>query len=164
MKKFITINKKNPWFWAFIILVIALFFMIPLLSLDAGNTGDEDSFQIPQGNNVLNYYKTDGKDTTCLNFQNLKYYGSSFDVIMAAFNDTFHIDDISTSRHIFNSFFGWLSILFVGLIAYLIGGWRAGVISMVLLFLSPRFLGHSYNNPKDIPFAASIIAAIYFMF
>jgi hypothetical protein len=34
---------------------------------------------------------------------------------------------------------------------------------MALLLLSPRFLGHAYNNPKDIPFAAAITAGCYFM-
>ncbi len=163
MKQFIEKNKKNVWFWMFAIIAIALFFTIPLLSLNSGNTGDEDSFQIPQGENVLNYYRTGGEDTTCLSFENLKYYGSSFDVLTGFFNDLFHIDNINISRHIFNSLFGWLTILFVGLIGYFIGGWRAGVFSMLLLFLSPRFLGHSFNNPKDIPFAAAITGAIYFM-
>ena len=31
------------------------------------------------------------------------------------------------------------------------------------MFLSPFFLGHSMNNPKDIPFAATYIMAIYFI-
>ncbi len=163
MKQFIEKNKKNVWFWTFSIIAIALFFIIPLLSLNSGNTGDEDGFQIPQGKNVLNYYRTGGEDTTCLSFENLKYYGSSFDVITGFFNDFFQIDNINISRHIFNSLFGWLTIFFVGLIGYFIGGWRAGVFSMLLLFLSPRFLGHSFNNPKDIPFAAAITGAIYFM-
>jgi hypothetical protein len=73
------------------------------------------------------------------------------------------MDNIHTTRHIFNSLLGWLAILFVGLIACKIAGWRAGVFAMILLFASPRFLGHSFNNCKDIPFAAAIIAAIFFM-
>jgi hypothetical protein len=34
---------------------------------------------------------------------------------------------------------------------------------MALLLLSPRFLGHAYNNPKDIPFAAAMTAGCYFL-
>lgn len=163
MKKLFQANKNNIWFWLFFGILLVLFFLMPILSLDAGNTGDEDTYQIPQGEYVLDWFKTGGKDTTALNFKDLKYYGSSFDVIMAFFNRTFDVDNINTTRHIFNSFFGWLAILFASLIAYKAGGWRAGVITMVLLFLSPRFLGHSFNNPKDIPFAASVIMALYFM-
>jgi hypothetical protein len=163
MKQFFNENKKNPWFWAFFILIIATLLAMPIMSKNAGNSGDEDGFQIPQGRNVVNYYKTGGEDTTCMSFQNLKYYGSSPDVIAEYWNRTFEVENISQTRHIFNSIYGWLVLLFAGLLAYLIGGWRAGVFAMLLLFFSPRFLGHTFNNPKDIPFAAAVMAAIYFM-
>lgn len=173
MKKFLSENRDNPWFWAFVAIAAILLFVMPIMSKSAGNSGDEDGFQIPQGNFVLNYYKTDGADTTCLqdmveidgNKQgwNLKYYGCSFDVLTAWFNDTFGIDDIAKSRHIFNSLCGWFIVLFGGLIAWRIGGWKAGVFTLLLMFLSPRLLGHSFNNPKDIPFAAGVIMSIYYM-
>lgn len=173
MKKFFSENKNNLWFWAFVAIAAILLFAMPLMSTGAGNSGDEDGFQIPQGEFVLNYYKTDGADTTCLqdmveidgNKQgwNLKYYGCSFDVLTAWFNDTFGINDIAKSRHIFNSLCGWLIVLFGGLIAWRLGGWKAGVITLLLLFLSPRLLGHSFNNPKDIPFAAGVVMSLYYM-
>ncbi|RMF32233.1 MAG: hypothetical protein D6765_00620, partial [Bacteroidetes bacterium] len=37
------------------------------------------------------------------------------------------------------------------------------MLALIFLFLSPRFLGHSLMNPKDIPFAAGYIVALYFM-
>jgi hypothetical protein len=163
MKHFFEKNKKNPWFWAFFTLITVTLFALPIMSKDAGNSGDEDGFQVPQGRNIVNYFKTNGEDTTCMSFQNLKYYGSSPDVIAEYWNRTFKVEDISQTRHIFNSLYGWLALLFAGLTAYLIGGWRAGVLTVLLLFFSPRFLGHSFNNSKDIPFAAAVMAAIYFM-
>ncbi|MCQ2278333.1 MAG: phospholipid carrier-dependent glycosyltransferase [Bacteroidales bacterium] len=163
MKKLFTENRNNLWFWLFIGVAAVLFFVMPIMSKDAGNSGDEDGFQIPQGYNVLNYYKTDHADSTCMTFENLKYYGCSFDVITAWINETFHVESISTTRHIANAFLGWVVVLFVGLIAYRLGGWRAGVMAMLLMFLSPRFLGHSFNNPKDIPLAAGVIMSIYYI-
>jgi tetratricopeptide (TPR) repeat protein len=157
MKKYLSYQN------AFIAVAAILLLTMPLLSLSAGNSGDEDGFQIPQGNHVVNWYRTLGKDTSCFTFKNLKYYGASFDVIAAFVNQTFGIDNIHTTRHIFNALFGWLCVLFAGLIAARIAGWRAGLLAMVLLVVSPRFLGHSFNNPKDIPFAASVIMALYFM-
>ncbi len=156
-------NRKNPWFWAFVAVAIAAFVALSVMSQDAGNSGDEDGFQIPQGRNVVNYFATGGEDTTCMTFQNLKYYGSSPDVIAEFVNRSFEVDNIHQTRHLFNAWMGWLAILFSGLIAWVIGGWRAGVFTMLLLFFSPRFLGHSLNNPKDIPFAAACIGAIYYM-
>lgn len=163
MKKLFIDNKKSPYFWAFLAIAVISFFLIPLLSRDAGNSGDEDGFQVPQGKNIVNYFKTDGADSTCITFDNLRFYGSSPDVLTQYFNDAFGVEDIHITRHYFFSFFGWLAILMAGLIAYWVGGWRAGVFALLLLLLSPRFLGHSFNNPKDIPFAAAVVTSIYFM-
>lgn len=173
MKKLFSENKNNVWFWLFIGLAAVLFFAMPLMSRNAGNSGDEDKFQIPQGRFVMDYYKSDGTDTTCmmdvvnLNGKdqnwNLKYYGCSFDVVTEWINQTFGIDDIARTRHICNSLLGWLIVLFGGLIAYRMGGWRAGVFAMLLLFFSPRLLGHSFNNPKDIPMAAGVVMSIYYI-
>ena len=173
MKRLFTENRNNIWFWLFIGLATVLFFAMPLMSRSAGNSGDEDKFQIPQGRFVMDYFRSDGADTTCLQDVvtlngkeqgwNLKYYGCSFDVVTEWINETFGIDDIARTRHICNAFLGWLIVLFGGLIAYRMGGWRAGVFAMLLLFFSPRLLGHSFNNPKDIPLAAGIIMSIYYM-
>lgn len=163
MKAFFEHNRRNPWFWAFLGIAAILLFAMPLMSRSAGNSGDEDGFQIPQGNNVLEYYRTDHQDTTCMSFENLKYYGCSFDVVTAWINQTFHVDDIHLTRHAANAFLGWVTVLFAGLIAWRIGGWRAGVFAMLLMFLSPRFLGHSFNNPKDIPLAAGVTMALYYI-
>ena len=81
MKQFWEENKKNLWFWLFIVVALSTAVALPLMSLDAGNSGDEDGFQVIQGRNVINYFESDGADTTCFSFSNLKYYGSSPDVI-----------------------------------------------------------------------------------
>ncbi|GHT23247.1 hypothetical protein AGMMS4957_14540 [Bacteroidia bacterium] len=54
-------------------------------------------------------------------------------------------------------------MLFVGLLAQLIGGWRAGCLALLLIFFSPHIVGHSFNNSKDLPFAAFAVAAIYYI-
>ena len=173
MKKLFTENKGNVWFWLFVGIAAILFFAMPMMSRSAGNSGDEDKFQIPQGRFVMDYYRTDGADSTCLQDVvylsgknqnwNLKYYGCSFDIVTEWINETFGVEDIATTRHACNALLGWIIILFGGLIAYRIGGWRAGVFAMLLLFFSPRLLGHSFNNPKDIPFAAGVTMFIYYM-
>ena len=165
--------KNKIWSWLFLALAALLFFLMPVMSFTAGNSGDEDKFQIPQGRFVLDYYRSDGADTTCLQdvvnlngkdqSWNLKYYGCSFDVVTQWINDTLGCEDIARTRHICNAFLGWLIVLFGGLIAWRIGGWRAGFFAMLLLFFSPRLLGHSFNNPKDIPLAAGVIMTIYYI-
>lgn len=175
--------KREPWFWGFLALALSMLVAMLFMSNTAGNSGDEDKFQIPQGKFVMDYYKSDGQDKTCmqdvvtLNGKeqnwNLKYYGCSFDVVTEWINETLGLEDIARTRHNCNALLGWLIVLFGGLIAYQAGkvsgngneerrGWRAAVVTMLLLFLSPRLLGHSFNNPKDIPFAAGVIMFIYY--
>ena len=173
MKNFFVENKRNGWFWLFVAIAAVLLFAMPLMSRTAGNSGDEDKFQIPQGRFVLDYYASDGADTTCLQDVvkfgersqewNLKYYGCSFDVVTEWINRTLGIEDIARTRHACNALMGWLIVLFGGLIAWRIAGWRAGSLAMLLLFFSPRLLGHSFNNPKDIPLAAGVVMSIYYM-
>lgn len=140
-----------------------LLILMPLMSLKSGISGDEETFHYPHGKNVFNYYATLGKDTTCLHYENsaLEMYGPVFDVITVAVIKILHAEDEYMVRHILNSIAGWSAILFASLIAVMLGGWRAGIITLVFMFLSPRFLGHSYNNPKDIPFTAAYIFTIY---
>ena len=163
MKQFWEKNKKNIWFWLFVVLALAAAVAMPMMSLDAGTSGDE-GYNVEQGRNVVNWFESNGADTTCFTYQNMKYYASSPDVVMEFVNRKCGVDDVLVTRHIFNSLTGWLAILAVGLIACMLGGSRAGVFAMLLLFLSPRFLGHTFNNPKDIPFAAAVIMAVYGMF
>ena len=66
MKAFFAENKRNVWFWLFVATAVILLFAMPLMSRSAGNSGDEDKFQIPQGRFVLDYFASDGADTTCL--------------------------------------------------------------------------------------------------
>ncbi|MCL2435894.1 MAG: hypothetical protein FWD09_07145 [Lentimicrobiaceae bacterium] len=166
MKQFFIENKKNLWFWTFLILAVGAFFAMPIMSKDAGQSGDEYSHH-EQSKYVYNYYASFGKDTTAITPRpkdyNQPYYGQFADNLAYFVAKTFSISDEYLVRHCVNSLFGWLAILFSALIAYRIAGWRAGVITFILLFLSPRFLGHSFNNLKDIPFAASIVMALYYI-
>ncbi len=147
----------------FYVLAGLLFILMPLLSLNSGISGDEETFHYPHGKNVFNYYKTFGKDTTCLHYNNsvLHMYGPVFDLATVCVIKVVNPKDEYKVRHIMNSLTGWAAILFAGLIAVMLAGWRAGIITMIFMFLSPRFLGHSFNNPKDIPFAAAYIFTIY---
>ena len=45
---------------------------------------------------------------------------------------------------------------------HLAGTW-GGVLAILMLALTPPFYGHAFNNPKDIPFAAGSIWALYYL-
>lgn len=167
MKSFFNENKKNAYFWGFFVLAILTLVLLPVLSKDAGMSGDEE-FHYVQAERVYNYYKTLGKDSSAAvvsesqkAYQYLPYYGQVVDNFAYLITKTFDIEDVYGTRHIVNAVFGWLAMFFAALIAYRIAGWRAATITLLLMFLSPRFLGHSFNNLKDLPLATGIIFGIY---
>ncbi|MBW1822457.1 MAG: hypothetical protein JRI92_12005 [Deltaproteobacteria bacterium] len=149
----------------FISIAFALFFIIPIMSYDSGISGDEQRFHYLHGQNVYNYFATGGQDSTALLYGNsvLHLYGPAFDLVTVIVNKILNVDNEYEFRHILNGFAGWLAILYAGLLATLLAGWRAGIITIVLMFLSPRFLGHAFNNPKDIPFAMAFVFTLFYL-
>lgn len=152
----------------FMAFALILLVGMPIAAYNSGISGDE-FVQYKQGKAVLDWFLNFGEVTD----QNrtavedpktlLHLYGSSFDVVTAAFNRIFNIENEYEWRHVLNSLTGWLLIVFCGLLAVKIRGWRAGLLAMFLVFVSPRILGHSWNNPKDIPFAMSYIIGLYYI-
>ena len=164
MKKIFQNNKNNPWFWLFLSLSVIIFFLLPLLSLDAGNSGDEDAWQYPHSERVYNFYTSFGKDTTYRTVPEMNPYGMWYETIIVGICKAGHIENYQTARHICNSLMGFIAILFAALLAKNLGGWRAGFFVLLLFAFSPRFIGHSFNNPKDVPFAAMFMLSLYLIY
>ena len=165
MKLHFKTKTEKYWFISFIIIALIGLVVMLKLTTDAGMSGDEETHYI-HSENVYKYYASGGKDSTAAvvtDSYNLPLYGQSVDNFTYLIIKVFHIDDLMTARHLVNAICGWLAMLFIGLLAYKLAGWRAAVISFVLVFLSPRFLGHSFNNLKDLPFATASIMGVYFL-
>lgn len=165
-------EKGHPIFRTlFAISILFLLFFMPAISSDFGITGDE-RVQYHYGEHLLDYFETFGADDTAQDccpearegFRNLHYYGGFFDLVSAAVHHLFNFEDIWQTRHAMNSLFGFLAILFAGLLARHFGGYSAAFVTVVILALTPRFFGHAMNNPKDIPFAATFIFSLYHLF
>jgi hypothetical protein len=140
------------------------FILLPLLSLNSGISGDEP-VHYAHAAKVVDYFQSDGKDTAALHtpVTNLKYYGQSFDNLSYRINQLIKPANPYRVRHLLNSLAGALTILFAALLAIEFGGYAAGNLTILFLLLSPVFLGHAFNNLKDIPFALGYVMAIYFL-
>ena len=64
-------------------------------------------------------------------------------------------------NHLNAAAFGFLGIIFAGLIGFHLGGRRLAVLSSIFLLTLPTWLGHSWMNSKDIPFATSYLIYTY---
>ncbi len=142
--------------------------LLVALSLGSGINAD-DKFQVDYSQKLVNYYGTFGKDTTALNIPdgNMHLYGGFFEIVTGFANKTLGYQPTELAyhniRHASSAVLGWVAMLCAALFAGLVGGQRAGIITLVIMLVSPRFVGDSLMNPKDIPFAAGYIMAIYNM-
>jgi tetratricopeptide (TPR) repeat protein len=161
---FTAVNEKPIWRFIFSISALLIFFLLPILSFNAGISGDEEKHHL-HAEKVYNYYKTDGADTLALNDPKYKlnYYGQSFDLFAFLFVKTFNIEKVYETRHVLNGITGALAIITTGILVRYFAGSFAGFIAMLFMFFFPRFMGHAMNNPLDIPFAMGYIFSIYQM-
>jgi hypothetical protein len=154
-------------FWA---LAGLLLLLMPILSVSHGQSGDEWSL-ILYGNDIYDYFFNGSQkalDYDVLNWkqvEGLHYYGGLYDFTVTLLHKKIFsgIDEL-TFRHIITSLLGAGLFIYTGLLGKAIGGWRTGVLALVLIALSPRLLGESMNNPKDIPFAFANVFFLYYLY
>lgn len=157
-------NDKNLkylfWVSAFLLLVVMIF-----ASRDAGISCDE-ILHYGQSVKVYNYFATGGADRSALldTDLNLKYYGQSYDNIVTFVTKWLGISDIYSFRHLMSVIMGWLTIVVTALFAKHLRNYAAAFLALFLFAISPFFIGHSYNNLKDVPFAFAYIAGIWLIF
>lgn len=134
------------------------------MSLDSGISGDEYVHH-KHAEYVSKYFQGEKENNKALedNKTLLHFYGQSCDFIAYVLSTLLNIEDYYKFRHFFISLYGWLLMLITGLLVTKLSSWRGGIITLILIFLSPKVLGHSFNNPMDIPFAMAFIFAIYYM-
>ena len=148
--------------WAYRLFPVVLLPLMLVLSRDFGVTWDEKIQQL-YGERVWRFL-TEGLDDDWFRPGELRMYlyGGLFDTACVAVQRVLS-GDIWVTRHYVNAAFGWLGILYVGRLGRLLYGPGTGLLAMVLLTLSPRYLGDAMNNPKDLPLAALMAAALYYL-
>jgi tetratricopeptide (TPR) repeat protein len=141
-----------------------LLIIMVLTSRDAGITCDE-ILHYKHSVSVYNYFASRGKDLSALDTPetHLKYYGQSYDNLVTIIIKLSGIEDIYGFRHIMSSLAGWLIVLLTAVFAVWLTGYRSGIMVVILFAISPGFMGHSWNNLKDIPFALAYIGGIYYI-
>lgn len=156
----------KPWRLVALVLGIMLGIML-YISKDYGISGDEADMAY-YGKYLLHHYfgtpKPEKKAVNPLFDKVGKLYGGFFELTATAIHYyVFPESDLYRVRHAVGAFFGWLGIMAVALIGYMFGGWRLALLSALLMFFFPRYLGHVMNNSKDGPFAGLYILSIWAM-
>lgn len=168
MQQSIAAKENKNLRLVFIIISVFILIIMPLISKDYGQSGDE-WLQIFYGQDIYNYFFNGDKqaldyNNKTLQYQGIEYYGGLFDYTMEVFHRWFPSIQLLHLRHFFNAITGALLMMFTGLFAYRVSmrNWLVGLMALLFMIFSPRIFGESMNNPKDIPFACGFIIGNYF--
>ncbi len=143
------------------IALLAVGVLVVLTFQDYGITTDEE-VQNVYGIKLLSFYTSLFRDTSAFHYLDLYRYGGLFDLVAAIVNLVSPFGEYET-RHILGGLSGVIGLAGAWRLGRHLGGPRAGFLSLMLLVLTPAYYGHSFNNPKDAPFAAAMVWAIYGM-
>ena len=127
---------------------------------DYGVTWDEDVHAY-YGSLVVDYYASGFEDLRALSWWNLYLYGAAFDAFAALLAKVSPLGLYET-RHALNIVVGLIGLIGTWKLARAVGGPKVAFWALVFMAAAPTYYGHSFNNPKDVPFAAGIVWAVYY--
>src|SRR5215203_2247167 len=105
---------------------------------------------------LLKMYGLGFTDTGALSFANLYMYGGGFDMAAALLHKIIPLELFET-RRLLGAIVGLIGLGVTWRLARRVGGPLAGLATLLLLALCPTFYGHMFMNPKDAPFAVSMV-------
>jgi hypothetical protein len=105
---------------------------------------------------LLRMYGSGFKDTGALSFANLYMYGGGFDMAAALLHKVIPLELFET-RRLLGAVVGIIGLAVTWRLGRRVGGPLAGLATLLLLVLCPTFYGHMFMNPKDAPFAVSMV-------
>jgi Flp pilus assembly protein TadD len=92
----------------------------------------------------------------------LERYGGFFDTVLYPITRISPFDAYDT-RHLCYALLGLFGVVGVYCLGATVGSRATGFLAALFLCLTPRFYGHTFNNPKDLPFAIFYIWSVYFI-
>jgi Dolichyl-phosphate-mannose-protein mannosyltransferase len=124
---------------------------------DYGMSGDE-GVQHRYARRLLRYYATLGADRSAAADEDVSMYGGFFETVAEA-AALVSPDDPYLARHVVNVLFGLAAFAAAARMGAQLAGPAGGLFALLALALTPPFYGHAFNNPKDVPFAATFAVA-----
>jgi hypothetical protein len=143
------------------IVLLGVTVLVVLTFSDYGITNDEE-VQNVYGIKLLAFYTSFFEDDSAFNYLDLFRYGGFFDLLAAVVNLVSPFSEYET-RHLLGGLIGVVGLAGTWRLGRLLGGERVGFLALLLLLLTPAYYGHSFNNPKDAPFAAAMAWTLFYM-
>lgn len=125
---------------------------------DYGITWDE-SWHHTYGNYILEWFRTGFRDRSALSYRGDYLYGGAFDALAALFARSVPLPWFD-AVHLFGALVGVLGLAATWHLGRTLGGPAAGFCATALLSACSVYHGHTFNNPKDVPFAVGYALAV----
>lgn len=154
-----TIKSKDDGFkYAFFLLMLALFFLMPYFSRNVGVSTREWQ-QNEYSEAVYKYYQTGDES-----FRTMPQYvtkGQAADILLVSTVHALGFKNIFRIKHRLSAMLGWMLILVIGLFFAKNANWRSAFFCSLLLFCTPRFLGYTFGNFNDTLFALAFFFTLF---
>jgi hypothetical protein len=138
------------------IVVLAAVGLIASLTFRDYGLGWDDYTHAEYADLLLRMFGSGFKDTAALSFANLYMYGGGFDMAAALLHKVIPLELFET-RRLLGAVVGVIGLAVTWRLGRRVGGPLAGLATLLLLALCPTFYGHMFMNPKDAPFAVSMV-------
>jgi len=158
-------NKVTPKTTSYItpVALLVLLFAIALATVDDYGISWDETFRWNRGETKLQYYQAllSGEFEQARNLRDrVDHYPGFFDLPLAVARQFYGGPDYWIG-HLWCAGFGLLGIGGAMALAGQLGGARAAILAGLLLALYPRYWGHMFINPKDVPFAATYVWGLW---
>src|SRR3954447_12528420 len=138
------------------ILVLVVVGILGSLTFRDYGLGWDDYTHAEYAELLLRMYGSGFKDTGALSFANLYMYGGGFDMAAALLHKIIPLELFET-RRLLGAIVGLVGLAVTWRLGRRVGGPLGGLATVLLLALCPTFYGHMFMNPKDAPFAVSMV-------
>jgi hypothetical protein len=158
----IWLRTRDPFDLASVALLVAVVVLI-FVTYQAYAISNDEEVQQRYGEMILRYYSSGFHDQSLFHFFNLYLYGGLFDIVAVFAERALPFIDAYDVRHLLCAFTGVAGVAAVWVTARLIAGPRAGAVAAFALAVSGSWYGSMFNHTKDIPLAAAMTGATFFL-
>ena len=145
---------------------IALLITLIVLAFATYNSyaiSNDEEVQQHYGELIVAFYRSGFTDQSLFHYVNLYLYGGLFDIVAVMVERALPMIEPYVIRHLICVATGIGGIAAAWATARMVAGPRAGAIAACALAVCGPWYGSMFNHTKDIPFAAAMMAAVYFL-
>ena len=156
-----SVRAIDPFDLAFALLIVALLMLVGVTFGEYAVSNDE-GLQHHYGELIVAYYKSGFTDKSVFDYGNLYLYGGLFDIVAVLLAHVLPFD-LYDIRHVMCAITGVGGVAATWVTARMIAGPRAGLLAGLALALCGVWYGGMFNHTKDVPFAAAMMGAMFFL-